>query len=184
LSGAEQVKKEFISRAMKRAEIGRYPILEPTADDNRRDLQWWLRALDGKAFLISMNGSAAWLFPHYELRLQSLQKGVIVECGGEILVDSKNCFEFRETAHSPQIYVPRSEVRLQDLFRTDTATFCPYKGMAQYFGVRVNGEEILDAFWSYDDPYDKFPENGNASDVSRLKGMLCPDPRKLNVTLT
>jgi uncharacterized protein (DUF427 family) len=183
LTDHERIKKEFIARAMARAGTGRYPILEPGAEDNGRDLQWWLRALDAKAFLISTNGSAAWLFPHYELRLRPLPKRVVVEYEGETLVDSENGFEFRETAHSSQIYLPPSEVRLPFLFRTDTATFCPYKGMAHYYGVRVKRGEIADAFWCYGEPYDKFPGNGNASDVSRLAGMLAPDPRKLNVTL-
>jgi len=183
LPDAEQIKKDFISRAMKRAELGRYPILEPTARDNGRDLEWWLRALDAKAFLFSLNGSAAWLFPQYELKLLPLGKRVTVECGGEVLVDSEHCFEFRETAHSSQIYIPRSEIESRYLFRTETLTFCPFKGVAGYYGVRVEGQEVADAFWTYDDLYDKFPDNGNASDVLRLEGMLGADRRKVNVAV-
>jgi hypothetical protein len=47
----------------------------------------------------------------------------------------------------------------------------------------VNGTEVSDAFWSYDEPYDKFPANGNASDILRLKGLLGLDRRKLKATI-
>lgn len=183
MSPAERIKSEFIARAMKRAEEGRYPVIEPTAEDNRKNSQWWLRALDGKAFLLSVNGSAAWLFPHYELKLVQFGKRVIIGFGGKTIVDSNKCFEFHETAHPAQIYIPPTEVQFQYLFKTDTVTFCPYKGLAHYYGVRVREHEIADAFWTYDEPYERFPDNGNASDVLRLKGMLSPDKGKLEVTV-
>jgi uncharacterized protein (DUF427 family) len=43
------------------------------------------------------------------------------------------------------LVLPRSEVRPGFLFHTDTLTFCPYKGIARYFGVRANGRELRDA---------------------------------------
>ncbi len=144
MSPAERIKNQFIARAMKRAEEGRYPVIEPTSEDNRKDLQWWLRALDSKAFLMSVNGSAAWLFPHYELKLVPLGKRVLIEIGGETIVDSNKCFEFHETAHSPQIFIPPTEVQFQYLFKTDTVTFCPFKDLAHYYGVRVRDHEIAD----------------------------------------
>jgi uncharacterized protein (DUF427 family) len=181
MSRVEQVKKAFISGAMKRAETGKYPVIEPTPEDNSRDLHWWMRVLDAKAFLISVNGSIAWLFPHYEFKLVPLEKRVIIEFEGETIVSSKECFEFRETAHSPQIYIPRAEVNLQHLIRTDSVTFCPFKNVARYYSVRVNGKEVVDAFWTYDEVYDKFPNNGNASDILQLKGMLSPYQSRLSV---
>ncbi len=45
MSREEQVKKDFIAAAMKRAEKGRYPIVDPGPEDNGKDLGWWLRAL-------------------------------------------------------------------------------------------------------------------------------------------
>lgn len=181
MTHGERVKMEFIHRAMKRAEIGGYPIVEPTPDDNDRDLRWWLRALDAKAFLFSLHGSAAWLFPHYQLKLKPIEKRVVVRFEGQTIASSDACFEYRETAHSPQIYIPRKDVEMKYLFRTETLTFCPFKNLASYYGVRANGKEVVDAFWAYDDVYDKFPDNGNASDVLRLKGMLSPYRNKLDV---
>ena len=183
MTKAERIKIEFIAKRMERAVSHRFPLIEPTADDNRRDLKWWLDVLDAKAFLFSMNGSAAWLFPHYELRLAPLTKRVVVESAGVILVDSHRCFEFHETAHARQIYVPREEVRFQHLFETETLTFCPFKGLAKYYGVKADGNEVDDAFWSYEEIYDKFPDNGNASDIVRLKGMLSPDRSRVDVKI-
>jgi uncharacterized protein (DUF427 family) len=183
MSDGERVKKEFISRRMERAELGRYPIVDPAPEDNGRDLEWWLRVLDAKAFLFSMNGSAAWLFPHYELRLAPLQKRVVVERSGVTLVDSKKCFEFRETAHASQIYIPPADVSFGYLSESETVTYCPFKGLASYYSVRIDDLELADAFWTYDGPYDKFPDNGNAADIRELSGMLGLDQRKLAVKL-
>jgi uncharacterized protein (DUF427 family) len=184
ITKGERVKKEFISRRMERAEQGRFPIVDPSPEDNGRDLEWWLRVLDAKAFLFSMNGSAAWLFPHYELKLAPLDKRVRVELSGATLVDSRKCFELRETAHAPQIYVPRAEVRFEHLTKSDTLTYCPFKGVASYHGVRTDEVEIPDAIWSYEEPYDRFPRSGNAADILELRGMLGLDRRKLNVVVS
>ena len=49
--------------------------------------------------------------------------------------------------------------------------------------MKSYGSEVSDAFWSCDDPYDKFPADGDASDILRLKGLLGLDRRKLKVTI-
>lgn len=172
MTEAERVARAFIADAMKRAESGRYPIVEPGPDDNRRDLDWWLPVLDAKAFLFSTSGSAAWLFPHYGLRLAPLSNRLVVELGGETIVDSTECFEFRETAHAPQVYIPRAAVDPRHLIASETLSCCPFKGVARHHGVRAGGREVQDALWSYDEPFDRFPENGNASDIARLRGLF------------
>jgi uncharacterized protein (DUF427 family) len=166
---------------MERAKAGGYPIVAPTPKDNDRDLQWWLRVLDAKAFLFSLNGSAAWLFPHYQLKLRPIEERVVLRFEGLILAQSTGCLELRETAHVPQIYVPREDVDPRYLHRSDKLTFCPFKNLANHFDVRMNGREIADAFWSYEEVYETFPENGNASDIVRLRGMLAPYRDKLDV---
>lgn len=183
ISREEAVKREFIARAIERARAGDYPIVEPKPEDHERDLQWWLRTLDAKAFLFSTNGSAAWLFPTYELRLRPLAKRVVVAFRGATLVDSRNGYELSETAHPSRVYVPLPEVDFRYLFATETLTSCPFKGLARYYGVRAKAGEVTDAFWTYEDLYDRFPANGNASDILKLKGMLSPDPKRLEVTL-
>jgi uncharacterized protein (DUF427 family) len=39
------------------------------------------------------------------------------------------------------------------LRRTDTTTYCPYKGDASYYSLLVDGAELTDAVWTYETPY-------------------------------
>ncbi|KOS44620.1 hypothetical protein ACN38_g4468 [Penicillium nordicum] len=53
------------------------------------------------------------------------------------------------------IYFPRSAIIddtiLQD---SDRSTFCPWKGYASYWHLRVDGQTLENAAWYYREPYD------------------------------
>ncbi len=40
------------------------------------------------------------------------------------------------------------------LTRSETTTYCPYKGEAAYFSIPAGGERSVDAIWTYEAPYD------------------------------
>lgn len=49
-------------------------------------------------------------------------------------------------------YFPVEAVDESRLKPSDTTTHCPWKGIAHYFHVVVDGEENRDAAWYYPDP--------------------------------
>ena len=49
-------------------------------------------------------------------------------------------------------YFPRSDVDTAALTPSDTTSVCPWKGTAQYHGLRVGGADNPDAAWYYPDP--------------------------------
>ena len=49
-------------------------------------------------------------------------------------------------------YFPVDSVRTEFLRPSDTHTWCPWKGEASYYTVRVNGEQNDDAAWYYPEP--------------------------------
>ncbi|CAI7617079.1 unnamed protein product [Penicillium viridicatum] len=53
------------------------------------------------------------------------------------------------------IYFPRSAIIddtiLQD---SDRSTFCPWKGYASYWHLRLDGQTLENAAWYYREPYD------------------------------
>jgi len=49
-------------------------------------------------------------------------------------------------------YFPPDSVKQQYFERSDTHTFCPWKGEASYYDLKVNGEVNKDAAWYYSDP--------------------------------
>jgi uncharacterized protein (DUF427 family) len=70
-----------------------------------------------------------------------------------------------ETGLPPRAYVPREDVAA-DLVPSAKRTFCPYKGEATYFSVRLGDRLIEDAAWSYEQPF------GEALGVSGLVSFL------------
>jgi uncharacterized protein (DUF427 family) len=49
-------------------------------------------------------------------------------------------------------YFPRESVRQDVLRNSDTQTRCPWKGLASYFSLDVDGKVNPDAAWSYPEP--------------------------------
>ncbi|MDA8274228.1 MAG: DUF427 domain-containing protein [Actinomycetota bacterium] len=49
-------------------------------------------------------------------------------------------------------YFPPEDVRTDLLEPSDTHTTCPWKGVASYHSVVVDGERNADAAWSYPEP--------------------------------
>lgn len=52
------------------------------------------------------------------------------------------------------VYFPPEAVNREYLRESSTHTVCPWKGVASYYTVRVDGAENPDAAWYYPDPRD------------------------------
>jgi uncharacterized protein (DUF427 family) len=50
-------------------------------------------------------------------------------------------------------YIPRSDVDMTQLQRTDNESYCPYKGEASYYSIIPGGEKTVNAVWTYEQPY-------------------------------
>lgn len=49
-------------------------------------------------------------------------------------------------------YFPPESVKKEYLKHSDTHTTCPWKGLASYYSLDVNGQENRDAAWYYPEP--------------------------------
>jgi uncharacterized protein (DUF427 family) len=78
---------------------------------------------------------------------------VVVRSGDTVIADTNAALTLREAGYSPVQYVPLSDVDPGRLRRTDSATYCPYKGEASYYSVVTGDGEIVDAVWTYEQPY-------------------------------
>ncbi|WP_243740698.1 DUF427 domain-containing protein [Streptomyces sp. 8K308] len=69
------------------------------------------------------------------------------------IADSARALTLREEGFPPVQYIPRADVDFTLLDATDHETYCPYKGVAHYFSIRM-GDVVLDnAVWTYEAPY-------------------------------
>jgi uncharacterized protein (DUF427 family) len=50
-------------------------------------------------------------------------------------------------------YIPFKDVVQNRLTRTDTSTYCPYKGDAGYYSVTTGAGTVEDVIWTYEQPY-------------------------------
>lgn len=74
---------------------------------------------------------------------------VVVRVNGEIVAETDDSLTLQESTYPAVQYVPLAAVTPSALTRSDTTTYCPYKGEANYYDV--NG--VDDVIWTYEQPY-------------------------------
>ena len=79
---------------------------------------------------------------------------VVVTVGGKIIADTRNALTLREATYPPVQYIPRRDVDLDALKRTEHATYCPYKGDASYYSIPAGGDRSINAVWTYETPFE------------------------------
>ena len=79
---------------------------------------------------------------------------VAVEAGGRTVADSRRTLVMREAAYPPVHYVPRDDVDAAVLVPSEHTSYCPFKGTATHYHLRVEDRLIENAAWSYLEPYD------------------------------
>jgi uncharacterized protein (DUF427 family) len=77
---------------------------------------------------------------------------VTVAAGGVELGRSANALELREGSYPPMLYVPRGDIDMSKLSRTERASTCPWKGQASYYSILTPGGTLENAVWSYETP--------------------------------
>ncbi|WP_156687599.1 DUF427 domain-containing protein [Mycobacterium sp. Marseille-P9652] len=90
--------------------------------------------------------------PYHRVDCRPTRRRLRVTVDGTVLVDTGDTVILFETALEPRLYVDPAHVRTDLLRRSDTTTYCNYKGYATYWSVAANGHLIEDVAWSYEDP--------------------------------
>jgi uncharacterized protein (DUF427 family) len=96
-------------------------------------------------------------YPKHQVTAQPATVRVQVKYQGELIADSTNAVEMRETHEGSVVaplvyYLPRKDVRMERLARSAHQTHCPFKGDASYYSLKSGPEN---AVWSYERPYDE-----------------------------
>ncbi len=71
-----------------------------------------------------------------------------------MVVDTTAALTLQEASYPPVLYLPREDADLTKLARSDSNTYCPYKGEASYFSLTTGAASDADAVWTYETPYD------------------------------
>jgi uncharacterized protein (DUF427 family) len=86
-------------------------------------------------------------------RIDTRPAGVRVRVSfrGEVIADSREAIVLEESKYPPVYYLPRKDVKMDRLARSEHRTHCPFKGDASYFSLKDGPEN---AVWSYEQPYE------------------------------
>jgi len=91
--------------------------------------------------------------PDHPISIERNPARVVVSVAGHVVADTLNALTLREADYPPVQYIPREDVDLSELERTDYATYCPYKGDCTYYSVPAGGKKSVNAVWTYENPY-------------------------------
>ena len=98
-------------------------------------------------------------YPQHRVETRPSTKHVRVMYEGKVIAETREAVELiedtgegKKTVAPVVYYIPRKDVRMERLSRSDHKTHCPFKGDASYFSV---GGGVQDAIWSYESPYDE-----------------------------
>jgi uncharacterized protein (DUF427 family) len=112
--------------------------------------------------------------PDHPITIAFNPKRVEVVYSGHTLADSRRALELKEASYHPAQYIPREDVDMAYLTRTDHHTYCPYKGEASYYSILMDGVFAENAVWTYEDPYPAMAE---------IKDHLAFYPNKVDIRL-
>jgi uncharacterized protein (DUF427 family) len=91
--------------------------------------------------------------PDHPITVEKNPDRVLVKVGGKIVADTREALSLQEASYPAVQYIPRKDVDLTQLQRTDNETYCPYKGDASYYSIIPGGEATVNAVWTYENPY-------------------------------
>lgn len=92
--------------------------------------------------------------PDHPITITPNPAHITVTVAGRVIADTRAALTLQEASYPPVQYIPREDVNMSQLARTDHATYCPYKGDCSYYSIPMGGAHSVNAVWTYETPYD------------------------------
>ena len=109
--------------------------------------------------------------PDHPISIEPNPARVVVSIAGHTVADTRNALTLTEASYGPVQYIPRNDVDMTLLERTDHHTYCPYKGDCAYYSIPLGGERSVNAVWTYEAPY---------ASVAAIKDHVAFYPRRVD----
>src|SRR5260370_35851131 len=91
--------------------------------------------------------------PDHTITIERNPARIVVSLAGRIVADTREALTLREANYRAVQYIPRKDVDMTLLDRTDPTTSCPYKGDCSYFSIPLGRGRLVHAVWSYEGPH-------------------------------
>jgi len=112
--------------------------------------------------------------PYKRVDVLPSSRHIQIKVNSQILADSKRPHLLFETHLPTRFYIPREDVNTDFLEPTEAHSRCPYKGLADYWSIKV-GETVLEnVVWSYPDPIPECP---------KIRDLMCFYNEKVDIYL-
>jgi uncharacterized protein (DUF427 family) len=92
--------------------------------------------------------------PDHPITIDANPSRVVVTVGGKVIADTRDALTLREASYPAVQYIPRRDVDMAALVRSDHTTYCPYKGDASYYSISAGGGRSVNAVWTYEAPFE------------------------------
>lgn len=99
--------------------------------------------------------------PAHPISIEANPSRVVVTAGGKVIADTRAALTLREASYPAIQYIPRRDVDMAALTRSEHTTYCPYKGDASYFSIPDGGDRSLNAVWTYETPFEAMTQIKN-----------------------
>jgi uncharacterized protein (DUF427 family) len=109
--------------------------------------------------------------PDHPISIAPSGKRVRVMFAGRVVADTTRALTLQETTYKPVHYIPREDADMTLFERTAHQTYCPYKGDAAYYSIKVGDKTAENAIWTYEDA---FPA------VAEIEGRLAFYPNRVD----
>ncbi|MFJ5216676.1 DUF427 domain-containing protein [Streptomyces sp. NPDC088354] len=107
---------------------------------------------------------------YHRIDIRDTSRTLEVRSEGRVVARSEHPVVLYESGFAPRWYVPRADVDETALTPVEGQTFCPYKGLADYYDIDGSRK----AAWSYRDAY---------AQVGRVRGLVSFEPDQVEVLL-
>jgi uncharacterized protein (DUF427 family) len=115
--------------------------------------------------------------PYHRVDIRNTSRHLVVRDGDRVIADTRRPVVLYESGFAPRWYVPREDIDETRLEHVDGQTFCPYKGLADYYTV---GEHKR-AAWSYLDAWQESARIGNLVSFEPDKIEVWLDDQRLHL---
>ena len=88
--------------------------------------------------------------PDHPITIEHNPARITVSVGERVVADTRDALTLREASYPPVQYIPRKDVDMSLLERTQHNTYCPYKGDASYYSIPSGGAKSKNAVWTYE----------------------------------
>ena len=91
----------------------------------------------------------------YRVRIAPVAATIKAVVDGIAVAESSSALIMHETRYAPVFYFPEKDVDMAQLQTADHHTYCPFKGNANHWTLKIGKDQQNPAAWQYREPFDE-----------------------------